>query len=149
RERYWFKVNWYLMALLADSRLSESWRLTLGLFGLLGSRGAMGNHGRLERADDGGTRDLFSDDFTNFGGERRLVHRDRAGNAPAALVLGTRYHRGFTYRRQGMAPDGKEAEFQFLNPHNLEGSNYDFPGNNQSLFAENIFNVTDRLSVTP
>ena len=149
RERNWFKVNWNLMALLADSRLSDSWRLNLRLFGLLGSRDALGNLGRIDRADDGGPRDLFSDDFTNFGGELRLVHHYRAGNAPAALVLGTRYYRGFTYRRQGMAPDGKEAEFHFLNPDNLEGSNYDFPGNNQSLFAENIFNVTDRLSVTP
>jgi Fe(3+) dicitrate transport protein len=31
----------------------------------------------------------------------------------------------------------------------LEGSDYDFPGNNLSVFAENIFNLTNRLSITP
>lgn len=149
RDRNWFRVNWNLMAILADGRLSDSWRLNLRMFGLLGSRDALGNLGRIDRADDGGPRDFFSDDFTNFGGELRLVHHYTALGAPAALVLGTRYYHGFTYRRQGMGPDGDDAAFHFLHPDNLEGSNYDFPGNNESLFAENIFNVTDKLSITP
>jgi Fe(3+) dicitrate transport protein len=149
RERNWFKVNWNLIAILADGRLSENWRMNVRLFGLLGARDALGNLGRIDRADDGGPRDLFSDDFTNFGGELRFVHHYTAGRNPAALVLGTRYYHGFTYRRQGLGSDGSEATFRFLNPHNLEGSNYDFPGNNESLFAENIFNLTDKLSITP
>ncbi|MFO7256179.1 MAG: TonB-dependent receptor [Bacteroidota bacterium] len=149
RERNWFKVNWNLIAVLADGKLSDSWRMNVRLFGLLGARDALGNLGRIDRADDGGPRDLFSDDFTNFGGELRFVHHYTAGRNPAALVLGTRYYHGFTYRRQGMAPDGSEATFRFLNPDDLEGSNYDFPGNNESFFAENIFNLTEKLSVTP
>src|SRR5690606_34998445 len=120
RERNWFKVNWNLIAVLADGKLSDSWRMNVRLFGLLGARDALGNLGRIDRADDGGPRDLFSDDFTNFGGELRFVHHYTAGRNPAALVLGTRYYHGFTYRRQGMAPDGSEATFRFLNPDDLE-----------------------------
>ncbi|HLT79706.1 MAG TPA: TonB-dependent receptor [Cyclobacteriaceae bacterium] len=149
RERNWFKVNWNLMAIQADGRLSDQWRMNLRLFGLLGSRDALGNLDRIDRADIGGPRDLFADEFTNYGGELRFVHNYTAMGAPAALVLGTRFYRGFTYRRQGMGPEGNEAAFRFLHPDNLEGSEYDFPGNNQSLFAENIFNITEKLSVTP
>lgn len=149
RTRNWFQVNWNLMSLQADYKFSDRWKLNARLFGLIGGRDAVGNLGRIDRADDFEERDLFVDDFNNFGAELRLVHYYQAFHRPSVLVVGSRYYNGFTHRRQGLGTDGSDANFNFNNPDRLEGSDYDFPGNNVSLFAENIFNLTDRFSVTP
>jgi Fe(3+) dicitrate transport protein len=149
RDRNWFKVNWNLMAVLADYRLSDHWKLNARVFGLLGSRHALGNLGRIDRIDDNGERDLFADEFQNVGAELRVVHHYHLVKNPAALVVGSRYYYGLTYRRQGLGPDGSDPEFYFLHPEKLEGSDYDFPGNNVSVFAENIFNLSDKFSLTP
>jgi Fe(3+) dicitrate transport protein len=149
RDRNWFRVDWNLMASTIDWKINERWKLNSRVFGLIGGRDALGNLGRIDRTDDGGNRDLFVDDFRNMGTETRVVHSYFIKKRPAALLLGVRYYNGFTHRRQGLGPDGKEADFYFLNPTNLEGSDFDFPNKNASFFAENIFPISERITITP
>src|SRR5690606_51953 len=113
---------WNLMAVLADYKFSDRWKLNTRMFGLIGGRDALGNLGRIDRSDSGGDRDFFSDDFKNVGAEVRLVHHYTVMRNPSVMVVGARYYNGFTHRRQGLGPDGKEADFRFLNPQQLEGS---------------------------
>jgi len=60
-----------------------------------------------------------------------------------------RYYKGFTTNMQGNADDSSDANFDFLNPNNLEKSAYDFPSQNLAAFAENLFYITPKWTVTP
>lgn len=151
RSRNWFGVDWNLMAFSFDHKFSSQWKLNSRTFALIGGRDALGNLGRIDRADDDSNveRDLFVDDFQNIGNETRVMHRYNLMGNTSVMLAGVRYYRGFTHRRQGLGPDGDKADFRFLNPASLEGSDYDFPGNNLSVFGENIFNLTEKFSITP
>ena len=146
RDRNWFKVDWNLFAFSFDYRFSESTRLNSRTFGLLAGRDALGH---LDPSDIGGNRDFLSDDFRNWGNESRLIHKYTAFQQPATLLVGMRYYQGFTIRKQGDGNDGLDSNFEYLNPENLEGSDFDLPSRNWSFFAENVFNLTEKWSLTP
>ncbi|GAA4451813.1 TonB-dependent receptor [Nibrella saemangeumensis] len=149
RTRNWFKVNWNLMAVTADYQLSERTRLNTRLFGLVASRSALGNLERINVADLGGNRNLIDGGFNNIGNETRLLTRYTVAGQPATFLAGVRWYRGTTTARQGDANNKSGADFYFLNPTNLEGSDYRFPNKNDAVFIENIFNLSSKLSVTP
>ncbi|RAI86749.1 TonB-dependent receptor [Algoriphagus yeomjeoni] len=149
RSRNWFKVNWNLFASQLDFKINNQLKLNLRNFGLIGGRDALGNLGRIDRVDDGLERNLFVDDFRNFGSELRLIYNYRLGKQENAFLIGSRYYNGFTDRKQGLGSAGNDADFRFLNPQNLEDADYDFPGRNFSVFAENVFNLSDKISLTP
>lgn len=149
RERNWFQVNWNLLAVKADYNFSPRTRLNTRFFGLKAGRDAVGNLGRIDRIDFGGERDLLKDDFRNWGNETRLIYRYPLLDNISVLLVGTRFYDGFTHRRQGDGTAGSDADFNYLNPGNLEGSDFDLPSKNASVFVENIFNVTPKFSITP
>ncbi len=150
RERNWFKVNWNLMSLQLNHSFSSTLRLNSRIFGLVAGREALGNLGRIDRPDDATqNRDFLSDAFRNFGNETRLIWNYKVGNQYSALLIGGRVYKGFTVRRQGTGPAGTEADFRYLSPERLEGSDFDLPSFNTAAFVENIFTFSEKLSVTP
>ncbi len=102
RSRNWFKVNWNLFAIQLDFKINNQLKLNLRNFGLIGGRDALGNLGRIDRVDDGLERNLFVDDFRNFGSELRLIYNYRLGKQENAFLIGGRYYKGFTDRKQGL-----------------------------------------------
>ena len=149
RDRNWFRVVWNLLALRADYEVSSATTLNTRFFGLVAGRDAVGNLGRIDRVDGGGPRDLLKDDFRNWGNETRIIHRYPLLAGPGVLLVGARYYQGFTHRRQGEGSAGDAPDFVYTTPDNLEGSDFDLPSRNASLFAEHVVNLTDRVSVTP
>lgn len=149
RDRNWFKINWNLFALDINYRFNSKLRVNIRNFGLVGGRDALGNLGRIDRTDNMGQRDLFVDDFSNWGNETRFIYNYSLGSQPSVLLIGGRYYSGLTERKQGLGTDGSDPDFEFLNPENLEGSDFIFPGKNIAFFAENIFNLSDKISITP
>lgn len=149
RARNWFAVNWNLAALTADLRLSPRTRLNLRNFGLLASRQALGYLGSINRVDPGTDRDLIQGTFANLGSEIRLLHKYDIRTLPAAFVAGVRLYRGRTSAVQGFANAGSGPDFELLNPDRPEHSDYLFPSTNVAVFAEHIFPITSRLSITP
>ena len=149
RERNWFKVDWNLAALQLNYQFSERTTLNSRFFGLLAGRDALGNLGRIDRIDDLGNRNLLSDDFSNWGNETRLIHKYELAGKPAVFLIGTRWYDGFTHRMQGDANDGYGPDFQYLNPDDLEGSDFDLPSANAAAFVEHIVNFSNRFSITP
>jgi len=149
RERNWFRVNWNLFALKANYRFSPQTQLNTRFFGLNAGRDAVGNLGRIDRIDAGGERDLLKDDFQNWGNETRLIHRYNLWDNTSIFLIGARYYNGFTHRRQGNGTADDDPDFNYLNPDNLTGSDFDLPSSNQSVFVENVFNITPRISITP
>ncbi|TPE40262.1 TonB-dependent receptor [Pontibacter mangrovi] len=151
RDRNWFKVNWNLMALTLDYRLSERTKLNIRNFGLLAQRDALGFMGKISRPDDlSQPRTLLQDQFRNFGNETRLIHRYDLGSSFSTLLVGARYYRGFTDQKQGDGSLAADANFSFYSETGAPNkSSYDYLSRNVALFAENIFNLTPTLSITP
>lgn len=157
RQRNWFKVNWNLMALNLDYKFSSKTVLNSRAFGLVSTRQALG-YLRPPNRMDGPTdpqdptsfenRDLIVDYYRNIGNETRLLHRYELLDHPSAFLLGVRVYRGFTQKSQGYGSNGTGADFDFNDNLKLK-SDYDFPSTNLAAFAENIFNITERLSITP
>ncbi|WP_162054563.1 TonB-dependent receptor [Pontibacter pamirensis] len=151
RDRNWFKVNWNLMALTLDYRLGERTKLNIRNFGLLAQRDALGFMGKISRPDDiTQPRTLLQDQFNNFGNETRLIHRYDLGNSFSTLLVGARYYRGFTDQKQGDGSTAADADFRFYSETGApNASSYDYLSRNIAFFAENIFNITPKLSLTP
>ncbi|MDP5172348.1 MAG: TonB-dependent receptor, partial [Bacteroidia bacterium] len=149
RERNWFRVGWNLAALTWDQSLSEHSKLNLRLFGNRSSREALGLLDRITVADFGQTRTLISDDYLNGGAELRWLSDFSLGQRRSTLLLGARAYHGRTHQRQGDGPAGAEADFRFAHPDLLEGSDFEFPNTNLAAFAEQIFRLGDRLTLTP
>jgi Fe(3+) dicitrate transport protein len=144
RERNWFKVNWNLMSAHLNWKFSNSATLDAKVFKVVAGRNALGNLDKISRLDDYQERDLIKGDFNNFGAElRSLVHYPIGKKLKGTLVAGARFYQGRTISQQGMADDGFDANFEFLNPDNLEGSDYTFPSNNYSAFIENMIRLSE------
>lgn len=150
RNRNWFKVNWNLFSLGADYQITEMARISLVAFGLHAGRDALGSLTRIDRADDTtANRNLLSDVYNNYGAEIRFLQRYTLFGKNSHFLAGVRYYKGFTERRQGDASKGSGPDFKFLNPDDLENSAYQFPSSNYAFFSENIFQLTNKWSVTP
>ncbi len=149
RDRNWFDVDWNLAALTFTHKFSARTQLNTRSFALLASRRSVGNLERINVADFGEERTLIAGDFRNLGNETRLLHWYPMGRQTHTFLVGTRAYRGTTTARQGLGSRGSDADFRYLNPTDLEDSDYAFPNRNYALFAENIFNLSPRLSLTP
>jgi Fe(3+) dicitrate transport protein len=149
RERNWFNVDWNMASVSFTYEFSERTKINSRNFGLLASRDALGNLERINVIDFGGDRTLIKGDFKNIGNETRLLHEYKLLQQENTLLVGARLYKGITTTLQGNANNGYGPDFYFLNPTELENSDYTFENNNLSVFVENIFQITDRFSVTP
>jgi Fe(3+) dicitrate transport protein len=149
RGRNWFAVDWNLAALLLTWEISARSKVNTRLFGLHAQRLALGNLERINVADLGGNRTLMDGRFRNTGMESRFLQRYTLGNQEQTLIAGVRWYRSASSAVQGDASDGAGVDFRFLHPDNPENSGYDFPNRNTAVFAEHLFRLSDRLTVTP
>lgn len=149
RERNWFQVKWNLPSLSLYYKASNRFKLETTFFGLIASRDAVGFLGNITRVDPLEERDLLRDTYLNFGNETRTMFSYYNRGLPQVWLIGARVFRGETTKKQGLGTDGYDADFNYLNPDNLEGSDYNFPSWNVSLFTEHIFRISKYLSITP
>lgn len=150
RDRNWFKVNWNLAAVKLYGHISNKTTADLRVFGLMAERQALGFLGLPNRSDDPSSpRDLIKGSFENVGAEGRLLHRfTLAGKRNIALV-GFRAYRGNTDSKQGRANTSDRPEFYFQNIDALEGSDYQFDNMNYAVFLEDVFYISDKMTLTP
>jgi Fe(3+) dicitrate transport protein len=149
RNRNWFKVNWNLFSLTADFKINDKTKINTRNFALHSQRFSLGNLERIYIADLGGDRTLIKGFFANLGNETRLLRQYSLLSKPHTFLIGTRWYYGTTKSLQGNGSSGKDANYAFNNPNNLEGSDYLFQNLNTSLFFENIFRINTKLTVTP
>ncbi len=149
RARNWFKVNWNLISLNLDYQIGPDTKLNWRNYTLQGGRQALGVLSYINRPDNGGNRDYLSDKYSNVGSELRFIHQYALmGSQKSTFLLGTRVYRGLTFRKQGSASNGSDANFHF-NGIEPDISSYKFPGTNLAAFAENIFQINKQWSITP
>lgn len=149
RARNWFEVNWNLISLSFDLQFNEHTRFNWRNYTLQGARDALGNLSYINRPDDGGNRDFMSDAYSNFGSEIRFIHQYKLlKETLSTLLIGTRFYKGLTDRRQGDGNNGDGPDFEFTGEE-PDKSSYQFPGTNIAAFAENVFQINPRWTVTP
>jgi len=154
RERNWFKVNWNLFALKFKHRFSEKTDFSFNFFGLNASRKALGfRENRVSLVDnEAEPRELLIDNFKNWGAETRVLTRYNLGNQESVLLLGAKYYKTNNDQEQGPGSAASDADFNFDYqnfPNFRRQTNFDFPNENIAFFGENIFNLNNKLSITP
>lgn len=156
RARNWFRVRWGLGAALLDYRINDHLKFNTRLFGLMARRDALGILTFIDRVDNGeADRNLYVDNYRNWGNESRLLYTYNIGKVASTLVTGFRYYQGHTDRQQGYGNNGNTghgSDFTFnpaLKTDTLRYSDYVFPEKNAAVFAENIFRITDRFNIIP
>ncbi|MEX1003199.1 MAG: TonB-dependent receptor [Crocinitomicaceae bacterium] len=149
RERNWFSVNWNLFSSHLNWVISKNFIVDLKYFGVVAERSALGNLDKISRLDDYKERNLIKGEFQNMGAELRIMNHYPLGKKiKGTLASGLRYYQGRTTSRQGLADDGYDPNFEFLNPNNLEGSDYFFPSQNYAAFAENMLRLSPNFWVS-
>jgi Fe(3+) dicitrate transport protein len=150
RERNWFDVGWNMMAVHFDHKFNPTSDFNLRMFGLSAHRYSLGfRPNRVATIDDNGDRDLIRGEFTNWGAEGRYLKRYNLAGKQSVLLIGSRFYHGFNHSLQGQGSNGKDANFSFVEPERFITYDYRFPNRNVSFFAENIFYLGEKLSVTP
>jgi len=154
RSRNWFDVDWNLFALKFKHHISSSTDFSINLFSLYAERKTVGfRSNRVSQTDEPGNgRDLIKGRFFNWGAEARLLHRYNFFGRENAFVVGTKYYHADNTAQQGPGSSGSGADFHFATgefPFYKTQSDYEYPNRNLAIFSENIFRLTDKLSVTP
>ncbi|WP_405210730.1 TonB-dependent receptor domain-containing protein [Dokdonia sp. Asnod2-E02] len=154
RDRNWFDVDWKVYSLRLDHAFSDKTDFSLNVFGLDAQRSAVGfRTNRVSQPDDvEEPRELLVDNFTNWGAEARLLSRYRIGHKDAVFLIGSKYYDASNSQQQGPGTTAADADFSFATeqfPNYERQAQFDFPNKNLAVFGENIFNLTDRFTVTP
>lgn len=150
RSRNWFEVQWNLASLSVDYIISESTGIKSMFFGNYSSRDALGNQDRINMSDQGAERSLIAGTFRNIGNETTIQHTfEGIGTEISSVVAGMRLFHGTTTQQQGNASTGSGPDFTFLNPSNLEGSDFRYPNDNVAVFAESILRLGNGFAIVP
>ncbi len=154
RDRNWFNVDWKLFSLRLDHRFSAKTEFSLNLFTLDATRNALGfRTNRVSQQDDPNEpRELLQDNFNNWGAEARLLTRYKLSDKDAVLLLGSKYYQSSNEQRQGPGSITSAPEFEFANnefPNYERQSQFEFPNLNLAFFGENIWNISNKFSLTP
>ena len=154
RARNWFQVDWRLLSVRLDHRFSPRTDFSLYVAALDASRSAVGfRTNRVSQPDDPQEpRELLVDDFQNISAEARLLNRYQIGDRDAVLLIGSKYYQTNNQQQQGPGTAAADPDFTFATeqfPNYERQSQFEFPNLNLALFGENIFDITDRLTLTP
>lgn len=154
RARNWFDVDWKLFSLRLDQDLTSRTDLSINLFALDASRKSLGfRTNRVSQPDDPAEpRELLVDNFQNWGAEARVLSRYSVFGKDAVLLLGSKYYHSNNDQRQGPGSNGSGPDFGFYDadyPNYERQSQFDFPNRNLAVFGEHMFQVSDKLFITP
>ena len=167
RTRNWFAVNWNLLALKLEHKLTSKTDFSLNVFGLNASRKAVGfvanyNFSQpnpfldVDEQDNEENflheRDLLVGQFRNWGAEARLLSHYDINDRESVFLIGTKIYSANNTSQQGPGSKGTDADFSFYSDHYPDypnQSNFTYPNFNTAFFGENIFNISNSFSVTP
>lgn len=159
RSRNWFEVNWLLYSVKFAHKFTDNTNFTFNFFGLNADRKTIGfRQNRVDIPDlidaNGNypVRDLITGSFNNYGLETRLLHKNTLFGNKSTYLIGMKYYKANNNNQQGPGSKGIDADFNFRFdnfPNYLNQSQHDNPNFNVAVFGENIFYLTDRISITP
>ncbi|WP_129752494.1 TonB-dependent receptor domain-containing protein [Flavobacterium beibuense] len=154
RNRNWFDVNWNLLALRLNHHFTDKSQFSLQLFGLDASRNALGFRvNRVANPDIEGTeRDLLKGNFVNWGAEARFLQLYDINENSSALLVGAKYYQARNTGSQGPGSSGSDPDFSYAFdefPNYANQNDYVYPNLNVAFFAENMFRLSPKFTITP
>ncbi|TAE26896.1 MAG: TonB-dependent receptor [Cytophagales bacterium] len=154
RARNWFSTPWTVPTLKAEYAFNDNTRLTANVHGLIGERNSIGFTQAITTLDvpnaagQFAARQIDRDIYRNWGSEIRLLTRYRFLGQQHALATGVKYFNGHTHRiQQGRGDTGSDYNLNLqtdLFPRDLS-----LGVTNVAAFAENMFRLSSRWTVTP
>ncbi|KAB2805377.1 TonB-dependent receptor [Phaeocystidibacter luteus] len=150
RERNWFGLNWNIFALRFSQKIGND-ELNARLYGLYASRNALGFRNYRPTTEDPGNveRELITGEFQNMGLEVRYLNRFNTTYGPWATLYGVRAYAARNNSQQGLGSTGSDADFTFIDSEENLQSDYVYPNDNLSFFAEQLMTFGTRWTVTP
>jgi len=154
RARNWFSAPWTVPVLTAEYAFSEQTRLTANVHGLLAQRNTIGftsaitTPDALNAAGQFANRQIDRDHYRNWGTELRLITGYTVFGKKQTLSTGIKYFDGNTRRQQqGKGDTGNDFNLNLQTDRFPRDMNLSVT--NVAVFAENLFRITDRFSITP
>lgn len=153
RSRNWFKLVWNIAALNFDYQINTNNKLNIKAFGLMGERSSIGFMNAINTADvkdaNGmyGLRLVDQDKYNNYGVEARHLYTYNFGKQKQSLAVGARYYVGNTDRIQNKFGN-RGTEYSLATEQNTLSRDLTFYTQNMAFFAEHLFNINKRLSIT-
>ncbi len=159
RERNWFSTPWNSGAIQVNFTPKENTRFNLRLFGVFAERNSVGFTRPITVTDTINTtissfnpRQIDKDSYQNYGAELRGIHEYKLLKHKSALSGGIRAYLGKTTRnQQGIGTTGSDYSLEITTQQNgLDfAKSLVFETQNMAAFIENMFQVTEKLAITP
>lgn len=154
RARNWFNPEIYIPALIFKYDLSANTHLEVIANALFGQRNSVQFIASPIIADTVsralGTynaRQVDRDYYSGFTTEARLLHHYKISSIKSAVAAGLRFSEEITKRKQkGAGTAAGDFDLTIVKPYGID---LRFNTRNYAVFAENIFQISDRFSVTP
>lgn len=153
RSRNWFAIDWLLYNVKFEKSFNKKTNFLFQFFGLDATRKALGFRvNRVSQIDSNDERDLIDGDFNNYGFESKLLREYKFFDKDAVFLLGLKYYKSDNSAKQGPGSANSDADFGFYTesyPYYSNQSSYRYPNTNVAFFGENIFKISDKLSIIP
>jgi Fe(3+) dicitrate transport protein len=150
RDNQWFGLNWWIPALEMNLQLDDRTRLDATVSFVYGHREVLFDEtSLLLPVDHTKPRTFWEDWFRNLSFETRFLKHHDWPSPGSALAVGVRYYHGDGSRQHGPGHPGTDARFEWSVPDEELLRDLRFTTRNYAVFAEHVFRVTPRLTVTP
>lgn len=155
RDRNWFGAPFNVASFTFNYDVSESVNFQLKSFATLAERNSVGFTKPITTADsinpatlEYNARQVDCDNYKNYGAEARVSVKYKSKGQQNILAGGIRAYSGNTKRNQlGTGTTGGDFDLTLTNPQ--YGRSLEFGTINYALFAENIFQIGNRLKIVP
>jgi len=155
RERNWFGAPFNVASLTIKYNISQSVNLQIKSFATIAERNSVGFTKSITLKDsvnpktfEYNPRQVDRDNYKNYGTELRSSVKYKFVGNEHIFAGGIRLYRGSTIRNQlGIGTTGIDFDLSLINPK-YERS-LEFETTNYAAFAENIFQIGNRLKIVP
>jgi Fe(3+) dicitrate transport protein len=152
RARNWLQSPWNIINATLQYKVSSSTSLSLSASYQFSERSLIWRnedswYPAFEPDSVGKDRELEREYFHNLTNELRVLTTYKLGGRQQSLAYGIR--QAFSLMRRYEGGQGSTGAGFDLNLYGDYATAMNFRNNNISVFAENIFHVTDKLSITP
>ncbi|MEZ5057701.1 MAG: TonB-dependent receptor [Saprospiraceae bacterium] len=154
RPRNYFNPTIYIPALHYKWNISKNTNFSARASAILGQRNSVQfitvptvNDTINSLTDAYNPRQVDRDWYHSYHVQAKLLHHYKFLKEQSSFSVGMRYVNSRTERRQkGLGTTGYDFDLSLISPYKID---LEFKTKNVALFAENVFNLTDKLSVTP
>ncbi len=155
RSRNWFDLVWNVAAINIDYQYTENNKLNVKVFGLKGERSSIGFMSPIYIKDNVSAttgeyakRTIDIDEYLNYGVELRNLYTYNLLGQKNHLAVGAKLYSGQTDRIQN-ANGNRGTDYDLATLSDVLKRDMVYNTQNSAFFAENVFNLTNRISVTP